>query len=128
MTEPEWPDAVHLLHLFAQATGPDARVRDAGILVAVASRPRATLLESVVYPTVLHQAAALLHGSLAWRPLTLWNAGLGWAAALTLLTRSGFNLSISAWEQMVVTDEITRGDLDAVSDIAVRLGPFLTLR
>jgi death on curing protein len=67
-----------------------------GILVAVAHRPHAELLDHIVYPTVLERAAALLHGIVVWRPLEVWNSGLGWAAALALLIRSGFDLQISA--------------------------------
>ena len=99
MTEQPWPDAVDLLHLLGQATGPGSNVRDAGILVAAAIRPNATLLSSATYPTLLEKSAALLHAVLVWRPLQLWNAGLGWAAALGMLTRNGFDLEISAWEQ-----------------------------
>jgi death-on-curing protein len=116
------------LHLLAQATGPGSHVRDAGILVAVASRPHARILDSVVYPTLLEQSAALLHGIVVWRPLTLWNAGLAWTAAFAMLTRNGFDLAISAWEQMTITDEISSGALDDVPDIALRLAPFLRTR
>ena len=123
-----WPDAVNLLTLLAQATGPGSHVRDAGILVATASRPHAVLLDHPVYPRPLEQAAALLHGIMVWRPLELWNTGLAWAAALGLLTRSGFDLAISGWEQMTLTDEIAGGELDSVDAIATRLGPFLRLR
>jgi death-on-curing protein len=125
MTEPDWPDAVDLLHLLAPATGHDSRVRDAGILVAAAVRPHAVILDSVVYASLLEKSAALLHGILVWRPLQLWNAGLAWAAALGLLIRNGFDLAISAWEQMVITQEIDAGDLDDVRDIAARLQPYL---
>jgi death-on-curing protein len=123
-----WPDAAHLLVLLAQATGPGTRVRDVGILVSVADRPHVAHFDHAAYPTVLERAAALLHGILIWRPLDLWNTGLGWAAALVLLTRSGFDLSISAWEQMVISDEITSGNLDDVAEIAIRLAPFLRIR
>jgi death-on-curing protein len=125
MTEPDWPDAVELLHLPAPATGPDSRVRDAGILVAAALRPHAVILDSVVYASLLEKSAALLHSILVWRPLQMWNAGLAWAAALGLLIRNGFDLAISAWEQMVITQEIDAGDLDDVRDIAARLQPHL---
>jgi len=128
MSEPEWPDAVHLLRLLAQSTGPGASVRDAGILVAVASRSHATILGTPVHRTALEQAAALLHGILVWRPLQVWNAGLAWAAALGLLVRNGLDLAISPWEQMVITDEITSGALDEVVDITVRLAPFVSIR
>jgi death-on-curing protein len=123
-----WPDAVNLLALLAQATGPGSQVRDPGILCAVANRPHSVLLDQVVYPTLLEQAAALLHGIIVWRPLELWNTGLAWAAALSLLARNGLKLDISAWEQMSITEEISSGRLDDVSEITIRLAPFLRIR
>jgi death-on-curing protein len=123
-----WPDATHLLTLLAQATGPGSHIRDAGILVAVATRPHAELLDHVAYPTVLERAAALLHGIIAWRPLELWNSGLGWAAAIGLLIRSGFHLEIAPWEQMAIADEISGGTLADVPEIALRLAPHLRVR
>jgi hypothetical protein len=45
-----------------------------------------------------------------------------------LLTKSGFALAISAWEQMVISDEITSRTLDDVAAIANRLAPFLLVR
>jgi len=128
MTEQPWPDAVDLLQLLGQATGPGSNVRDAGILVAAALRPNAALLSAVTYPTLLEKSAALLHAIVVWRPLQLWNAGLAWAAALGMLMRNGFDLEISAWEQMVITDEIASGRLDEVTDIVARLTPYLRNR
>ena len=77
----------------------------------------------MVFPDLLERSAALLHGVLVWRPLQLWNTGLAWAAAFGLLTRNGFDLEISAWEQMVITEEITNGTLDDVAGITSRLVP-----
>jgi hypothetical protein len=54
--------------------------------------------------------------------------GLAWAAAFGLLLHNGFDLEISAWEQMVITDEITSGGLDEVTDIVTRLTPYLRTR
>jgi death-on-curing protein len=128
MTEQPWPDAADLLQLLGQATGPGSTVRDAGILVAAAIRPNAALLSAATYPTLLDRSAALLHAILVWRPLQLWNSGLAWAAALGLLMRKGFDLEISAWEQMVITDEIASGRLDEVTEIVTRLTPYLRTR
>ncbi|WP_433372505.1 hypothetical protein ACQPZX_49600 [Actinoplanes sp. CA-142083] len=128
MTKPAWPDPLDLLELLGQATGPGSNVRDGGILVAAAVRPNAAILNRLVYPTLLEKSAALLHAILVWRPLQLWNAGLAWAATLGMLMRNGLDLEISAWEQMVITDEITSGALDNVTDIVARLRPYLRTR
>ena len=42
--------------------------------------------------------------------------------------RKGFDLEISAWEQMAITDEIASGRLDEVTDIVARLTPHLRTR
>lgn len=123
-----WPDAEDLLILLAESTGPDGRVRDAGILVAVAARPHARLLGKRAYPTVLDQAAALLHGIAAWRPLELWNAGLAWAATLTLIDRAGLVLAMPVKEQMALVNAIGTGAVDSVEEIALTLAPYLRTR
>ena len=85
-------------------------------------------MDEVIFSELLETSAALLHGVLVWRPLQLWNAGLAWAAAFGLLIRNGLDLEISAWEQMVITEEITNGTLDDVPAITSRLVPYLTKR
>lgn len=122
-----WPDAEDLLTLLGEWTGPQARVRDAGILVAVAGRPHARLLGELAYPTVLDKAAAVLHGAIAWRPLELWNAGLAWATVRILFERHEIPLDMPAKDRMAVTDDIAGGTLDSVEEIALRLAPFLRL-
>jgi death-on-curing protein len=123
-----WPDAEDLLTLLAESTGPEARIRDAGILVAVAARPHARLLGRAAYPTVLDKAAALLHGISVWRPLDLWNSGLAWMAVRLLFERHGLPLAMPAKDRMALTDDITAGTIDTVDEIALRLAPFLQLR
>lgn len=125
---PGWPDAEDLLTLLGESTGPQARVRDAGILVAVAARPHASLLGVAAYPTVLDKAAAILHGVMVWRPLDLWNSGLAWSSARVLFERHGLPLAMPAKERMALTDDILRGTLDSVDEIALRLAPYLSMR
>jgi death on curing protein len=126
VTQP-WPDAEDLLTLLAEWTGPQARVRDGGILVACAARPHARLLGQRAYPTALDQAAALLHGITVWRPLDLWNAGLAWATIRLLLDRAGLRLAMPAKEQMALTEELASGAIDSVAEIALRLSPYLEM-
>ena len=124
MTQP-WPEAEDLLALLAEWTGPQARVRDGGILVACAARPHARLLGQRA--TALDQAAALLHGIAVWRPLDLWNAGLAWATVSLLLDRAGLRLKMPAKERMALTEELTSGAVDSVDEIALRLSPYLEM-
>lgn len=127
MTNP-WPDAEDLLVLLAEHTGPQSRVRDAGILVAAAARPHARLVGRQVYPTVLDRAAALLHGLMMWRPLDVWNAGLAWAAMMIFLQRSGFRLNMPAKDRMALTEALTTGEVDSTEELVLRLSPYLEMR
>ncbi|NES16236.1 MULTISPECIES: hypothetical protein [Micromonospora] len=122
-----WPDAEDLLLLLADSTASRTIVRDGGILFASAARPHAHLLQGLVYPTPLDQAAALLHGILVWRPLDMWNASLAWTAADVLLERFGFVLSMPAKDRMALTDALTSGEVDSVEELALRLSPYLEM-
>ncbi|MFF0470364.1 hypothetical protein ACFYPX_23370 [Micromonospora zamorensis] len=102
-------------------------MRDAGILVAAAARPHARLVGRAVYPTVLDKSAALLHGLMMWRPLDVWNAGLGWAAMRVFLARAGYVLDMPAKERMALTDALVSGEVDSVYELALRLSPYLEM-
>ena len=93
-----------------------------------AERPHAVHLGHACYPTLIDQAAALLHGVIAWRPLELWNAGLAWAAALGLFRLAGLSLDMPVADRMRLTDEVASGALDDVREIGSRLGSFLSVR
>jgi hypothetical protein len=77
------------------------------------------------YATSVDQAAALLHGIAVWRPLEMWNAGLAWAAARSLLVRADIQLAMPAAERMKLTDELTTGAVDSVEEIVIRLAPYM---
>ena len=100
-------------------------MRDGGILYAAVARPAATLAGAIIYRTALDQAAALLHGIIRWRPLDVWNAKLGWAAAAIHLERDGYRLTMPPKELMRLTDELTSGAVDTVREISNRLAPFI---
>ncbi|WP_229399095.1 type II toxin-antitoxin system death-on-curing family toxin [Micromonospora okii] len=122
-----WPEPEDLLTLLAEYTGPQSRVRDAGILVAAAARPHARMMNRAAYPTVLDKAAALLHGLMMWRPLDMWNAGLAWAAMRVFLQRDGLTFTMPAKERMGLTDALTSGEVDSVDELALRLSPYLEM-
>lgn len=126
MTHP-WPDAEDLLVLLGASTGPQARVRDGGILYAAAARPHAILVDGRVYPTALEQAAALLHSITAWRPLDMWNESLAWHAADVRLERAGLVLAMPSKERMQLADDLNQRAVDAVEEIVQRLAPYLEM-
>jgi death-on-curing protein len=120
-----WPDAEHLLLLLGEHTGPQSRIRDAGILFSAAARPHAVMLGEPVYPTAIEKAAALLHGITCWRPLDFWNTGLAWGAAHAQLRRARLEFTMPAAEQMELTEELISGDLDDVNEVTSRLHPHV---
>jgi death on curing protein len=124
MSQP-WPEPEELLTMLAEYTGPQSRVRDAGILVAAAARPHARMLNRSVYPTALDKAAALLHGLMMWRPLDAWNAGLAWAAMRVFLLRNGLTFTMPAKERMGLTDALASGEVDSVKELTLRLSPYV---
>jgi death-on-curing protein len=121
-------DAEGLLLLIGESTGPQTRVRDAGILVASAVRPGARLAEKMVYRGLSWRLAALLHSILRWKPLDMWNASFGWRAVAVLARVNGCEFTAPAKERMIITDEISDGSLDDVGEIAARLDPYLLAR
>ncbi len=111
--------------MIGEAAGADVRVRDGGVLFAAAARPAATLAGVTIYRTSAEQAAALLHAVVRWRPLDVWNANLGWAAAATHLQRDGCILAMPPKERMRLTEELMAGAADSVPEIARRLAAFI---
>ncbi|MFY1705130.1 hypothetical protein ACN28G_25995 [Micromonospora sp. WMMA1923] len=122
-----WPDAEDLLLLLSSCTASRTVVRDGGILVAAAARPHARLLDGRVYPELLNQVAALLHGIMVWRPLDLWNASLAWTALDVCLERADMLLNMPAKDRMALTDALTSGEVDSVEELAMRLSPYLEM-
>jgi death on curing protein len=120
-----WLEAEDLLRLLAEHTGAQARVRDGGILVAVAARHRARLVGTAIYPTAVDQAAALLHGIVAWRPLDLWNGRLGWGAVDTHLEWRGLVLNMPTIERIQLTDDLMTGSVDSVEEAMLRIAPYV---
>jgi death on curing protein len=122
-----WPDAEDLLAIKAEHTGPQARVRDAGILVAVARRPHAYLIDRFVYRTKLDRGAALLHAITCWRPLDAWNSGLAWGAARRYLLDEGMRVTMPDGDRMRLVVDMEDGQIDSVYEVSERLAPHLEL-
>jgi len=127
-----WLDAEDLLAMLGEHVGSFPRVRDGGILYAAAAllyaaaaRPQAMLVGVTIYPTALEQSAALLHAMIRWRPLDLWNASLGWAAADSHLDARALDLAMPAKDRMELTEQIAGGEVDSVDKLTLRLAPYL---
>ena len=99
-----WLDAEDLLAIAVDHLGPEARVRDGGILWAAAQRPQALLGGRSVYPSAVEQAAAMLHAIVAWQPMESWNAGLAWVAVRVHLRSRALILDMPAGDRLRLTD------------------------
>ena len=119
-----WVDAEDLLAMLGEHVGSFPRVRDGGILYAAAARPQAMLVGVTIYPTALLQSAALLHAMIRWRPLDLWNASPGWAAADSHLDARALDLAMPAKDRMELTEQIAGGEVDSVDKLTLRLAPY----
>ena len=120
-----WPDAEDLLYIKSEHTGPKARVRDAGILVAAAGRPHAFLIDRFTYLPPLDQASALLHSIVCWRPLDVWNGGLAWGAARVFLAMAGYRLAMPAQDRMQLVADLEDRRVDSVAEVSERLAPHV---
>jgi death-on-curing protein len=120
-----WLDADDLLAIANEYIGAEVRVRDPGILYAAAARPRAVLGGVSVYPSAVEQAAALLHGIIAWAPLQSWNDGLAWVAARIHLRSRAMVLRMPAEERLRLNDHIGARMAETAPEVARRLAPHV---
>ena len=124
-------DLEDLLHIAARVIEAEVGVRDAGLLDAAASRPRATVFGEDAYPDLHHKCAALLQSIVKNQALVDGNKRLGLAATIAFLGINGWILCCSEDEAYDFVIEVAAGDLSDVPHIAERLlglsAPFSTL-
>lgn len=104
----------------AELGGPEV-VRDPGLLASALARPQASAFGEPAYPTLLDQAAALLHSLVTSHPLVDGNKRLGLAATLLLLALNGVRLEASDDELFTLIMAVAGGELRDVAVIAARL-------
>ena len=104
----------------AQGVLPTVEIRDAGAIESAVARPLTRVFGDVAYPTLMLQAAALMHSLARNRPLVDGNKRIAWSSARVFLLMNGVDLAyeIDDAEQLVL--EVARGELD-VDGIAHRL-------
>ena len=111
-----------LLVIADRVVGPDAQVRDLGLLEAAVARPRATLLGEQAYPDLLHQAAALVQSVVMSHALIDGNKRLGLGALIAFLGMNGVTLGCSNDEAYEFVMAVAEGSLADVDRIAMRIG------
>lgn len=104
----------------AQGVLPAVEIRDAGAIESAVARPLTTVFGDLAYPTLMLQAAALMHSLARNHPLVDGNKRIAWSSARVFLLMNGVDLAyeIDDAEQLVL--EVARGELD-VDEIAHRL-------
>ncbi|WP_199034536.1 type II toxin-antitoxin system death-on-curing family toxin [Glycomyces salinus] len=117
-----------LIDLVKVAVGPEAKIRDVGLLESAAARPQTRLFGEDAYETLVEKAAALLHSVVSNHPLVDGNKRLGFVAAATFLSINGIELRDpdevegDAYQLII---EVASGQLTSVDEIGRRLVPLL---
>ena len=95
-------------------------IRDIGLLESACARPQTTIFGDVAYPTLIEQAAALVHSLARNHPLIDGNKRLAWSGMKVFLSLNSTHLSytVDDAEQFVLM--IARGEME-VPEIAAWL-------
>jgi len=115
-------DFLTLTDLLAIADGilAEVLIRDVGLLESAAARPQTTVFGDLAYPSIVEQAAALMHSLARNHPLVDGNKRLAWAGLRTMLLMNGQDLVYTVDEAEEFTLAVAKGELD-VEEISVWL-------
>jgi death on curing protein len=107
-----------LMYVAERTLGPDAPVRDHGLLESALARPQATAFGVDAYPSLEQKAAALLHSVARHHALVDGNKRLALAATIAFLGLNGRRLTMSNDEAYTLVMDVAAGHLDDVPRIA----------
>jgi death-on-curing protein len=110
-----------LLHVAGRVLGPEAAVRDYGLLEAALARPRAAAFGKDAYPSLDAKAAALLHSLARNHALTDGDKRLGLAAVIAFCGLNGGRLTLTNDQACELVIKVAAGELDQVEEIAAIL-------
>jgi death on curing protein len=110
-----------LLHVAERVLGPEATVRDYGLLKAALARPQATAFGKDAYPSLDAKAAALLHSQARNHALIDGNKRLGLGAMIAFYGLNGRRLTLTNDEAYDLVMNVAAGELDQVEEIAAIL-------
>lgn len=97
----------------------DMRVRDAGLLLSAAARPRASAFGEDAYPSFEDKAAALMHSLARNHALIDGNKRLAWAATRTFHLMNGRDLVMGVDEAEAFVLGVAAGamEVDAIARV-----------
>lgn len=104
----------------AVALIPDMRIRDEGLLMSAADRPKTSVFGKDAYVGFDEKAAALMHSLARNHPLIDGNKRIAWSAtrAFCLMNSRDITLNVDKAEELII--QIATGTID-VKEIAKRL-------
>jgi len=91
---------------------PEVAVRDAGLLVSAAERPRTTVFGEDAYADLETKAAALFHSLARSQPLVHGNERLAWSATRIFCLLNDTDLICPADEAAAMVEAAAAGDID----------------
>lgn len=99
---------------------PEVAIRDVGLIQSAVARPQTTVFGDLAYPSLMLQAAALLHSLARNHPLMDGNMRLAWSAMRVFLLMNSVDLDydIDAAEEFVLS--VARGEM-ALEEMAQTL-------
>lgn len=99
---------------------PEVAIRDVGLIQSAVARPQTTVFGDLAYPSLMLQAAALLHSLARNHPLVDGNMRLAWSAMRVFLLMNSVDLDydIDAAEEFVLS--VARGEM-ALEEVAQTL-------
>ena len=114
-----------LLVIIDRAVGPDAQVRDAGLLASTLARPRATVFGDDAYPSLDEKVAALLISLVANHALDDGNKRLGWVALRVFYRLNEHDLRAPHDDAFALVMAVADGSVRDVADVAATLARWV---
>lgn len=115
------PEQILFLHSrLISETGGGQGIRDLGLLVSAAERPKASFEGSELYPDIFTKAAAMMHSLIPNHPFVDGYKRTGIAGASIFMQLNGFRLTATNPELESFTLSVAKGEQD-VPEIATWL-------
>ena len=112
----------------AEGVLPEVAIRDVGLIQSAVALPQTSVFGKLAYPTLMLQAAALLHSLARNHSLVDGNKRLAWSSMRVFLLMNGVDLSYDIDEAERVVLGVSTGQFEDVAAIAEVLEQWATSR